>query len=97
MVARLVARSAVWSSNLLYDRIACGALRPVRERQDRISDDLREDDRRRQTFPCARQRSVRHRLERWARNANRFDFHVSDELLRRVDLAHSKDQPWNWR
>ena len=97
LVDGLVARSAVRRADLLHDRIARSAHGPVRKGQDRISDDLREDDRGRQAFPRARQRTLWHRLERWAGHARRLDLHVSHGLLRRVDPAHSEVEPRDWR
>jgi multiple sugar transport system substrate-binding protein len=92
-----LARPAIRRSNLLHDRIARGAHRPVRKGQNRISDDFREDYRGRQTFPCTRQGTFWHRLEWRARHADRLDFHVSDGLLRRVYLAYPEGEPWNRR
>ena len=73
-------------------RSSCSQSRtgPVRKGQDRISDDLREDCRRGQTFPYTRQGAIWHRLERRARHADRLDVHVSDGLLRRVRSCKSR-------
>jgi hypothetical protein len=94
LVDGVVARPAIRHPDLLHDRIARCAVRPFRKGQDRVSDDFREDCRRRQTFPRARQKPLWHRLEWRARHADCVNLHVSDGLLRRVHPANPEGQPW---